>query len=417
MRVLMTTTGYPGHLLPLLPFARACVRAGHRVCVAGPRSCGALVAQLRLEFRACADPSDEELGRIVASVAELPPPDGHARMMAEGFGSVAAQAILPDLLTIVGSWQPDVVVHESQEFAAGLAAERHRVPHVRVALGLASTEDETLSLAAATLDELRAELGLARDPHADALRGSPYLTLVPPALEQPGALGPPVTHRFRQVRDGTSPLPDWWGGNDDPVVYLTFGSVAGLLGFFPRPYRDAIESLAGVRARVLLTTGADGDPAGLGPLPPNVHAERWVPQELVLPHAAAVICHGGYGSVLGALAHGLQLVTMPIFGGDQWHNGRRVAEIGAGIALEGDPGTKRRMLDGPGREVFAALPDAIESVLNDPGHRRAARGIAGAIDALPPVDAAVDVLQAIADQGRATGSAAATSVPGAPAGA
>jgi hypothetical protein len=30
MRVLLTTTGYPGHLLPLVPFARECVRAGHR---------------------------------------------------------------------------------------------------------------------------------------------------------------------------------------------------------------------------------------------------------------------------------------------------------------------------------------------------------------------------------------------------
>jgi UDP:flavonoid glycosyltransferase YjiC (YdhE family) len=83
---------------------------------------------------------------------------------------------------------------------------------------------------------------------------------------------------------------------------------------------------------------------------------------------------------------------MPIFGGDQWHNARRMTEIGAGIALEGDPGPDRRMLDGPERELFAALPDAIEAVLNDPGYRRAARGIAGAIDALPPVDAAVDVL-------------------------
>src|SRR4051812_20561415 len=104
MRVLMTTTGYPGHLLPLVPFARACVRAGHDVRIAGPRFCGSLVAELGLSFEPCADPGEEEVGRIVASLATLPPRDGHERMMAQGFGSVAARAILADLLAIVEDW-------------------------------------------------------------------------------------------------------------------------------------------------------------------------------------------------------------------------------------------------------------------------------------------------------------------------
>jgi UDP:flavonoid glycosyltransferase YjiC (YdhE family) len=66
MRVLMTTTGYAGHFLPLVPFARACVRAGHEVWIAPPRSHGALVERMGFEFRACADPASEDLGRIVA---------------------------------------------------------------------------------------------------------------------------------------------------------------------------------------------------------------------------------------------------------------------------------------------------------------------------------------------------------------
>jgi UDP:flavonoid glycosyltransferase YjiC (YdhE family) len=56
------------------------------------------------------------------------------------------------------------------------------------------------------------------------------------------------------------------------------------------------------------------------------------------------------------------------------------------------------MLDGPGPEVFAALPEAIEAVLGDPGYRRAADDVARAIDDLPPVDAAVDVLEAISSR-------------------
>jgi UDP:flavonoid glycosyltransferase YjiC (YdhE family) len=101
--------------------------------------------------------------------------------------------------------------------------------------------------------------------------------------------------------------------------------------------------------------------------------------------------------VLGALAHGVPVVAVPIFGGDQWHNARRVADIGAGVALDGQR-AERRMLEGPEPAVLDALPDAVEGVLRDPGYRRAALRIADAIDALPPIDAAVDLLQAIADR-------------------
>jgi UDP:flavonoid glycosyltransferase YjiC (YdhE family) len=395
MRVLMTTTGHAGHFLPLVPFARACLRAGHDVRVAAPRSRGEIVERTGLELEACADPAEEDLARLVVSLADRSPRDGHAHMMSEGFARVAARAVLPDVLEIVGTWRPDVVVRESQEYAGALAAERARIPHVRVALGLAAQEDRTLTTAAPAVDELRAELDLPRDPDAAALRGSPYLTLVPAALEDPRGRGPRATHRFSERRDGTRPPatpPDRWDGAGGPLVYLTFGSVAGLLGLFPRVYRAAIEALAAVPARVLVTIGEDAEPGALGPLPPNVHVERWLPQGAVVEHAAAVVCHGGYGSVLGALAAGVPVVALPIFADDQWLNARRVAELSAGIALDGDSRPGRRMLDGPGPAEFAELADAVETVIGDPRYRRAARGIASAIAALPPVDAAVEVL-------------------------
>lgn len=111
-----------------------------------------------------------------------------------------------------------------------------------------------------------------------------------------------------------------------------------------------------------------------------------------------MVCHGGYGSVLGALAHGVPLVALPIFAGDQWRNARRVDDLGAGIALEGTRDAKRRMLDGPDPQALGNLPDAIDAVLHDPGYGRAARDLAEAIAALTPVNAAADLLRAIAAQ-------------------
>ena len=55
-----------------------------------------------------------------------------------------------------------------------------------------------------------------------------------------------------------------------------------------------------------------------------------------MPHAAAMIAHGGSGSTLTALAWGLPMVLLPLFA-DQPANARRVDESGAGVLLDGGP--------------------------------------------------------------------------------
>jgi hypothetical protein len=74
-----------------------------------------------------------------------------------------------------------------------------------------------------------------------------------------------------------------------------------------------------------------------------------------------------------------------------------VAEIGAGISLTDGPDSDRLALDDPGPEVITALPDAVRRVLADPGYRRAARGIATEMAALPPIGEAAGVLEALAE--------------------
>jgi UDP:flavonoid glycosyltransferase YjiC (YdhE family) len=369
MRVLITTTGYPGHVLPLAPFAHACVRAGHEVRVAGPRSRAALVRRLGLDFAGCDDPPAAEAAAVIARAATLAPEEGHAEIVAHGFAGAVRRAMAPGLSRIAEGWRPDVVLRESHEFAGCDVAERLGVPHARVALGLAAGDGEAQALAGAP--------------------ASPVLTLVPPALER---LDAPPACRFRTPAADRRPLPDFWPGNDDPLVYASFGSVAASMGFFPTLYRAVAEALADLPARVLLTTG---DGADLGPLPANVHAEPWVDQERVLPHASAVACHGGYGSVLGALAHGVPLAVLPLFAGDQWDNARRMAELGVGIALECEPAPGRTMFDLPSADTIAALGPAVEAILREPNHRLAAREVAASAATLPVVDAAVEAIAAL----------------------
>jgi UDP:flavonoid glycosyltransferase YjiC (YdhE family) len=393
MRVLFTTTGHSGHLLPLVPFAHALERAGHEVVVATQASREGGAERRGLTAMTFAKPSEEAWAPIMGRLPALLRPDADVVVIRDGFTRLGAGTALPDLLAIVESWQPDLVVRESYELAGAIAAELYRIPHALVALGLASTEDWVRGLAAGPVAELRRELGLPADGAGDRLRRAPTLSFMPAAFDD----GP--AHRFRDAEPlAPAPLPDWWANADDPLVYLTLGSVAGSLRLFPDLYRAVIDALSPLAVRVLLTLGTDADPDQLGPLPANVHAEPWLPQEAILPHAAAVVCHGGFGTTLGALTYGVPVVAMPLFAGDQWRNARRLAQVGAGIALADGP---RRVFDLPGPQLIAALPDAVSRVLDEPGYGAAALRVADAIAELDPVHAAVDLLAG------ATGSAAA----------
>jgi UDP:flavonoid glycosyltransferase YjiC (YdhE family) len=384
MRVLMTTTGHAGHILPLVPFARALMQAGHDVVIAGPGSRGTAVERTGIPFRPLADAPDDESWPIYESTLDLSHHEANVRVIGEIFGRIYTRAALPGVLDAVHSWRPDLIVRECYEFASVLAAERHGIPHVRVGTGLAGMEDWGLELAAAAMDGL----------DAGSIRSSPYLTRTPLALEDPAIPGQPETYRFRDgIPAPAGPEPDWWPAAQGPLVYLSFGSVAGALPFFPGLYRAAIDVLSGLPARVLVTVGDSRDPADLGPVPANVHVERWVPQERVMPHAAAAIGHGGYGSMLGALTAGVPQVVVPLFA-DQPYNARRVAALGAGVALPAFRSIRVAMEEGP--RALEPLGDALRGVLEDSSYRRVAARVAAETEALPHVSSVTAVLEAIA---------------------
>jgi len=197
-----------------------------------------------------------------------------------------------------------------------------------------------------------------------------------------GGVGP--THRFRDravVVGGTDNLPDWWPGVREPLVYVTFGSVAGGIGFFPDFYQAVIKAIADVPVRVLLTVGDAGEPEQLAPFPENVHVERWWPQQQVMPHAAAVVAHGGLGTTMLALSFGLAMVVVPLFALDQYYNARRVQALGAAIALE----------DGPA--AISRVRSALERVLNEDSYRAAAETVAKEIAQLLEASHSIAVLE------------------------
>ena len=378
MRVLVATTAGAGHLGPILPFAAACRDAGHEVAVAAPASFAPAVARTGLPHLPFPDAPEDEWRAVMARLPGLGPDEANAVVIGEVFAGIDARAALPGVEEIVARWEPDLILRESSEFASFLVAQARGIPHVQVSIGLRLVEEFGRQFVEEPLTALGAEPGL------HGLVSAPRLTLVPPSLEDPSAPGPSATLRFRDHagdRAGTE-LPDWWKGSSDPLVYVSFGTVAAGMGLFPGFYREIVAALEGLPVRVLLTVGDAGDPAGLAPLPPNVHVERWWPQAGLMAHTSAMVCHGGFGTTLLGLASGVPMVVLPLFA-DQPYNARRVATLGAGIALEGGPA------------AAGAVGDAIGELLGDQAYRAAAGRFASEIAGLPPSSDAVGHLEAL----------------------
>jgi UDP:flavonoid glycosyltransferase YjiC (YdhE family) len=370
MRILMTSNRGAGHIGPLVPFANAFLRAGDAVLVAAPAGARDTVVTAGLPFHALPDPPQDEVDALFAEIMGQPAEEQGPRVMREVFADIDARSSLPGVLRAVTDYRPHLILREPTEFAGLLAAERLGVRHGRIAIMAHATETWGVPLVAPVLDRHRKRLGLRPDPQGDRIHSSPYLTVIPEAMEDPEDLGPPRVMRFREPVAPARPLPDWWNGDDRPLVYVSYGSVTPTMAYFPALFRATVHALGDLPARVLFTIGNEVERDGLGPVPANVHVERWVPQSAVMPYAAAMVGHGGAGSTRMALAAGVPAVIVPGFA-DQTRNADRVAEIGAGIALEA--------------AELAGLGEAVRRLLEQPSYRAAAQRVAADVAALPPV--------------------------------
>jgi UDP:flavonoid glycosyltransferase YjiC (YdhE family) len=95
-----------------------------------------------------------------------------------------------------------------------------------------------------------------------------------------------------------------------------------------------------------------------------------------------VISHGGSGSVIGALAHGLPTLVLPL-GADQTHNGERLTQLGAGLVLDA------------ASVQPSDVADAVHALLGDPAYRHAATAIETEMANQPGPEATVPRLEAL----------------------
>jgi UDP:flavonoid glycosyltransferase YjiC (YdhE family) len=391
MRVLITSVSAYGHLQPLLPLAKALADAGHEVAIAtGP--------DLRPRAEAAgftAFDAGMAIGEAFERLAVLFPDQEYNRLkpseilgwyLPHLFGEVLTPAMLGDLEPLARSWRPDVVLHDTWEFAGPIVAASAGIPSISQTLGL-RIDDCILDLVAAAVAPLWRQRGLEPDPEAGLYR-SLCLDSTPPSFQPYES----ARHRdvMRQLRPIAQPpvpgelLPQWIEcRREAPLVYMTLGTNASTNSDISM-FRSVIDGLSGLDVDVLITIGFGSDAASLGALASNAHVESYVPQSLLLPHCSAVICHGGAGTTLSSLALGLPLLILPQ-GADQYVIGDLVLAAGAGLRLappEVNPSTVRA---------------SMLALLNEPDRWEGAHRLQREIAAMPGPEEVVHLIEEVAD--------------------
>jgi rhamnosyltransferase subunit B len=206
------------------------------------------------------------------------------------------------------------------------------------------------------LNRFRAELGLAPCRHVmGEWAHSPDLVLglFEPWFAEPQADWPAHTHltgfpRFDQVQmiEPDPALERFLQAGDAPLVFVTGSAMREA-----RPYfANAVETcrLLGRRG-VLLTRHVAQVPAEL---PAFMHHALYEPLTTLLPRSAALVSHGGIGTVSQGLAAGVPQLVMP-YAHDQFDNAQRVKRLG--VAAIASP-----------RDTPAALAQTLQALLASP---------------------------------------------------
>lgn len=105
-----------------------------------------------------------------------------------------------------------------------------------------------------------------------------------------------------------------WKNNSNGRPLVLISDLSGLqgLGVNAKSYFNLfVDALCNVECHCVLSIGDSAGADSLGPLPPNFELNQGASHLEILPHAALAVCHGGMGSTLEAIYHGVPVLACP----------------------------------------------------------------------------------------------------------
>jgi hypothetical protein len=377
MRILFTAIPTHSHIAPMLPLVDSAVRAGHEVTFVTGAEGVPLVHRDGVEVvelgHSWADSSRWYAELLAETAPALRTPDeALLHYVLNVFTGFLATGMAVGLVPFVAERRPDVVISTMSEIAGRAAAVLAGVPHVVHGFGPQQSAAMVPPLTE-RITRLQSAYGIpvevSRRWDQDV-----YLDIWPALLDDggDGMFADVVPIRSAVVAPALPADPVLDGLPYAATVYVTLGT---MFNATPAGAR-ALERLASVfddlPVNAVITVGRDGDVARFDRSRPNVRVRHFVPQDALLPYVDGVLSHGGSGTSLGALAHGVPHVMMPV-ATDQHRIASRVVAAGAGIVLDQDA-------------TVAAIRAAVRVMLEDPRFLEGARRAAPVVRAVPDAD-------------------------------
>ncbi|MBM7167520.1 glycosyltransferase family 1 protein [Streptomyces sp. G44] len=371
LRVMATPSPAVGHFFPIVPFLWALRAAGHDVRVVVPAFFAGIVLQSGLPVIATAP----ALETAAAQTAPGAPEDLEPGTVAtyRRLGRVA-QMMQSDVDRVVEQWRPHLVISDPMDYAGRRAAAVHALSYVEHWIGQALPE--------APLTEAAHDVFGPASKVWPGIAGNPSFAQIdpcPPAFQQPWAAA--STHTRYVPYNGPALLPEWLPQRDPdrPRVLITLGTIISQSEEAPQLLSRAVDAAAALGADVVVAGNKKVVPADVVA---RVHAAQWLPIGLVAQHFDLVVHHGGSGTTMSSLAHGVPQVACPSVL-DQDANAMRLEETGTG----------RRVSHSAALNTHA-LSEAVEQVLRDAAFTRTAAAMrAQNQSAQPPAEAVQRLLQ------------------------
>lgn len=371
MRILVSTVGSAGDLFPLMPLVHELRRDGHDVYCAVPRGISLYLRLEGISPLALGDGTELDVMNDQSVLTTRFQGWVSWKRFLDGYVATCLQKDVDRLDGFVSERSPDLVITSGFAAAARIVAKRHSLPRFEASIYpqlrcLASHGRAFARRFRWAVDRVVAD-GAALDM-PDILGAKPDVLLHDPLL-LPSAEVPTVGYPYWDQAGGDSAdLADAIRrlASGRPHILVTLGSFIGLAQ--RRAWEaaaDAVRRLGvqatfvGVRDRWAKEALRDrGD----------IECFSYLPLSQLLPHADAVIHHGGLGTTFAALHAGCPAVIVPqAF--DQPHNATLVSALGAGISATDDE-----------------IKEATRTVLSRRGYRERAQE---AGESLVPKDVAV----------------------------
>jgi len=386
MRALLLSTPVRTHFTTLVSVAWALRAAGHEVLAAGSPDVVSAAQSAGLSAVSIGRPAyllDSVTpmlrgGLRPAHAFGRPSPDAFeisARMWA-----LHARYLLPSYLELARRWKPDLIVCEQLEFAGPIIAAVLGIPAVTHRWSVDPTTAPMRPTVAALLAGLCERLGLSEVPEPVAL-----LDPCPPQLQLPEA-APGMPVQFVPF-NGTGSMPEWASA---PARVRRVGVSLGqqTLGLHGVPlFRGIMSAFAGLSDVEAVVTVPPEQHGEFADAPPNVRVVAPTPLELFLPGCAAVVHHGGSGTLLTATRYGLPQLVLPQMA-NMYAVADQIAATGAGIGID----------DAASQDDPTAIRKAVLALLDDPAYRDGARELRRAMLAMPTPAEVVADLEALADR-------------------